>query len=370
MAKRLCDRAGGGEILTTEVVAALFEPSGAFSIKPAGRLVLKGVAQPVSAVAVEWTEPGAPAPPEELRRRSRPPAPRGPRLVGRDAELARLEGELERAAAGEFRCLLIAADPGVGKTRIAAELVARHPEVVALQARAHPLGGTASFGLWAEALDRHLRGLSPAEVVACCGGLLDDLAGLLRSAAALRGSVPERQPARSSLLEALAVLVANLVRRESVVVVLDDVHWADASSWEALRYLADTLPDAPVLVLARPAQLAEQQAATEVVLGLEQDELLVRLPLDVLGREATAELAAAVVGREPPEALVDWVVERSLGNPLFATGLLRALLAEGADLTRPALRSVPETLADRVLARVKGLDEAATETLEVLALLG
>lgn len=376
VAKRLCDRAAGGQILTTELVAGLVGPRGTFRFRSAGRLVLKGVARPVAAAAVEWKEA---APGEELagplparRARPRPPGARGLRLVGRDQELAFLEAELERAAAGEFRCVLMVADPGVGKTRLGAELLARHPEVLGLFARAYPLGGTASFGLWAEALDRHLRGLAPEEVRELCGGFLDDLAALVRAVAAVRGSVPERQPARSGLLEALSITVANLARREPVVVVLDDVHWADASSWEALRYLADSVPDAPVLVLAlaRPAELAEQQSAAEVLLGLEQDELLSRLPLRLLDRRTTAELAEAVLGRPPPEALVDWLVERALGNPLFALGLLRALLAEGADLSAPALRSLPEALADRVLVRVKALDEPATDTLEALALLG
>jgi predicted ATPase len=177
--------------------------------------------------------------------------------------------------------------------------------------------------------------MAPEELQDLCGGYLDDLAALVRAVAAVRGSAPERQPGRSNLLEALAVTVANLARREPVVLVLDDIHWADASSWHALRYLADSAPDAPVLALAlaRPAELAEQQTATEVLLGLEQDELLARLPLRLLDRQGIRDLAGVVLGRDPPEALVDWLAERALGNPLFATGLLRAVLAEGADLS-------------------------------------
>src|SRR5437868_143754 len=79
------------------------------------------------------------------------------RLVGRGGELAQLEAELRRAIAGELRCVLLLADPGVGKTRLAAELLNRHQRtVIGLSARAYPLGATASFGLWMEAFERHL----------------------------------------------------------------------------------------------------------------------------------------------------------------------------------------------------------------------
>jgi hypothetical protein len=139
VSKRLCDRAAGGQILTSELVAALVGPQGTFRFRSAGRLTLKGVARPVAAVAVEWGDAEAVvAPPVSRRRPGRLPGARGPRLVGREQELAFLDAELRRATAGEFRCVLVAADPGMGKTRLAAELLPRHPEVAGLSARAYP----------------------------------------------------------------------------------------------------------------------------------------------------------------------------------------------------------------------------------------
>src|SRR5262249_58199423 len=84
------------------------------------------------------------------------------KLVGRGPELAELRRELQHAAAGEFRVVLLLADPGIGKTRLAREFLARsQARVVGLSARAYPLGETASFGVWSEALESHLRGLPP-----------------------------------------------------------------------------------------------------------------------------------------------------------------------------------------------------------------
>jgi DNA-binding CsgD family transcriptional regulator len=279
-----------------------------------------------------------------------------------------------RAAAGEFRSLLLLADPGIGKTRLASEFFARkRGRAIILAARAYPFGGSVSFGMWSEALESHLRELASEDVVELCGGLLDDLAAVIRSAAAVRGSAATDEPPRLRLLEGLTVLVANLSsRRRPLLVFLDDAHLGDASSWEALGYLARNIPDARVLVIAaaRPAELSENESAMNVLLGLEQEALLERLELGALDREATSDLAAAVLDDLPPAALVDWLAERARGNPLFALGLLQALLDEGADLSAPALRSLPEELTERIAGTARNLDEPELATLEALATVG
>ncbi len=295
------------------------------------------------------------------------------RLVGRAAEIADLDAELRRSATGEFRCVLLIGEPGVGKTRLAAEVrEANRRGVVGLSARAHALGATASFSLWAEALEHHLRGLPAEEVAQLCGGHVDDLAGLLRRASAVRGSIPPRQPPRSRLLEGLAVLLGNLAARSPVVVVLDDLHLADPSSVGALHYLAGSLPRSRVLVIAsaRPGELAEQPVATRVLHDLEQEGVLRRLTVAPLEDAMVHELAEAVLHTPPSRALVDWLIRRSRGNPLFALGLLQELIDKGDDLSRPRLRSIPGGLAERVSAQVRGLTDEQQAILEVLAVAG
>lgn len=298
--------------------------------------------------------------------------PRGPRLVGREPELAVLEAELRRADS-ELRCVLILGEPGVGKTRLAHELLAIHGRRgPGLMARAYALGRTVPFGLWAEALERHLRQLSPEQVADLCSGFLDDLAGLVRTVAAVRGSAPEREAPRSRMLEGLAVLLGNLAAADRLVVVLDDLHLADASSLEALGYLARDLISAPLLVVAtaRPEELADHAVATQVLIGLEADGVLQRMTLRPLEPDALRALAQATIDQEPPGPLVDWLAQRSQGNPLFALGLLQALVEEGGDLSAPRLAALPETLADRVMSRFQSLTDPGRKALEVLALLG
>jgi tetratricopeptide (TPR) repeat protein len=377
VAKRLCDTAQGGQILTSQLMVDLVGGRGAFRFLPLGPVPLKGLPEPVRTFAVDTAVVAAgqtvSEPPVEMPPTIRARRPRGPRLVGRERELEVLEEELQGAAAGEFRCVILTADAGVGKTRLAAELAARHAsDVVTLSARGHPMGETAAFGLWAEALDGYLRSLQPRDVSRLCGGLLDDLAGLLRSVAAVRGSVPDQPAARTSLLEGIAVVMNNLSRVRPVLVLLDDLHQSDASSWETLDYLARGLEAGPVLVVmgARPAELSGQQVAARVLFGLDQDGFLRRLPLAPLPAASIAALAEEVLRAAPAPALVSWLTERSGGNPLFALGLLRALIDEGADLEHPELRRLPENLAERFQGVLATFDEPALATIELLAVLG
>ncbi len=230
------------------------------------------------------------------------------RLVGRGRELALLRDELGRATAGEFRCVVLVGEPGVGKTRLADEVLARYGTAsIVLSARGHALGETASFGVWAEAFESHLRGLTPDEVTACCGGFVDDLASLLHSVATLPGTKTDREPPRARLLEGLAGLLATLASRRRVIAVLDDLHWADPSSFAALRYLAHNLSSNPVLVLAtaRPYELAADTLGTEVLLGLEQEGFARRLEVGPIAVEDVGELAASVLNEPAPTVLVD-----------------------------------------------------------------
>jgi DNA-binding CsgD family transcriptional regulator/tetratricopeptide (TPR) repeat protein len=292
-----------------------------------------------------------------------------PELIGRGQELATLEDEFNRAAAGEFRLALLLGDAGVGKSRLARELLGRHAEATGLVAQAYPFAASAAFGLWTDAMDPFLRSLADEEVVELCGGLLDDLASLFHRVAAVRGSVPERDPPLPRLLQGLGGLLANVARRRPLVVVLDDMHDADASSWQALRHLARHYDDARLLVIAtsRPAELAHHDVAPQVLFDLDQDAQLTRVEVVPLGRAGLSELTEAVIERPAPRALVDWLAERSQGNPLYAIGLLRALLDERGDLDEPRLRRLPEGLTERVVSQLRRFDAAPRGLLERLA---
>jgi ATP/maltotriose-dependent transcriptional regulator MalT len=226
--------------------------------------------------------------------------------------------------------------------------------------------------MWAEVFDSHLRARSRDEVTRLCGGLVEDLAGLLRTAAMVRGSWRANVPPMR-IREALTVLLGNIARERPVVILLDDLHLADASSWEVLGYLARNLADARVLVVAcsRQDDIVERSVGRHVLFGLEQEGVLSRILLRPLQAPHVRELAERVLARPSvPSALVTWLCTESQGNPLFAVTLLEALLNEGADLSAPRLAEIPRALADRIATRTEGLDPQGRDTLELLAVVG
>ena len=294
-------------------------------------------------------------------------------LVGRGSHLDRLESELAEAEGRHARLVLLTGEAGAGKTRLASEFLRLHrDQVISLSARAYPLGVTASLGLWVEALERLLRTFGDEELLELCGGHVEDLAALLPSVFAAARIQPQGERPRIRLLGALAHLLQRLAERATVVVTLDDVHLADGSSWEALNYLSRNLTDARLLILlaARPEELTEHRIAGDVIRALEQEGLLDRLTVGPLLPADVRELAGEMLQGPVPDTLVDWLVDRARGSPLFATGLLRALIEEGGDLSQPLLRSLPEDLAERVQARTRDLDPGAKSILELLTVIG
>src|SRR5215467_10907990 len=188
--------------------------------------------------------------------------PRRPSLVGRDAELAALDDQVALVSMGAFRVVLVTGEPGIGKSRLVGELAERQRDAaIVVGSRAFELGMTYSLALWVEAFERLLGSAPTAEVRRLCGSSLRDLALVLRSARRALGRDPGtpdaeldhetgREPDPEWLLRALTELLDNVSAESPVIAVLDDVHNADASSWQALYHMARRLPDRPVLVLA------------------------------------------------------------------------------------------------------------------------
>lgn len=295
-------------------------------------------------------------------------------VVGRKTEFNVLETEFRRVLRGEFRCVLIEGEAGIGKSRLAKEFQNGHRRrALPLAARGYLFGASTPFGLWVEALDGHLGGLSNEEVRRLCGGALDDLATLLPAAATAYGRVDGPSSSRIALLKGFARLLESLTRDGPVILHLDDVHLADASSCEALDFIAHNLPRSSVLVLAcaRTNELFARWASSRAISRLEREGMLGRIELQPLTAQATAELAAASFDRGPPSPkLKDWLFERSRGNPLFATALLDALVEEDADPAEPTLAAIPHPLRRSVLERSKALPAQAQRLLELLVVLG
>lgn len=300
--------------------------------------------------------------------------PTDPPLAGRDQALAELDGEIERALGGDLRVVLITGAAGLGKTRLATESLLRFSERAAcLDARAWRWGEATSFGPWLEALDRYLRHPDRHQVQQHHHTVLTRLL----TPADDDGETTRRAPQRHEFLDGLVEAFHELCARSPVLVTLDDMHLADQSSWEALRYLARRLANMPIglIVTARPGELQQHPVANEALVGLEEDDRLHRLVLQPLGRADATRLAHDVLRGEAAgsafvlEPLVTWLMERTSGHPLYIIGLLRALVREGADPVAPRLARIPENLQERIHRDVLALDTTSRTVLDTLAVI-
>lgn len=309
--------------------------------------------------------------------RTRDPATSGadrrlpPRFIGRTAELEALADELSRVVKTGFRAVTILGEPGVGKSRLATEFATR-ADARCLSARAFPLGATTALSVWVDALDGFLTLLRPDQVRRLCGPFLDDAVAAMPRLAEVFGPRPTERRSHRRVVDAFAVILRRLSTESPVLVALDDAHLADSTSWNALERLAAELRDCPVLVvlMARPLELAAHPVADDALLRLAERGALTRLTVSPLIADEVEKLTAEVLGRVPEDGLAAWLLAKSAGNPLYALGLLEALLAEGGDLRNPSLTTPPESLRERVLAQLRGLAPTAAALLEVLAVTG
>ncbi|MEA2321403.1 MAG: hypothetical protein QOD81_1253, partial [Solirubrobacteraceae bacterium] len=290
----------------------------------------------------------------------------GPPLMGRDPELRRLLALWDRARGGRGALAVIGGEGGIGKTRLARELVARAREHGARVAScaALDLGGAPPFGLWTELLAELASGLDPPPADAPWP---EELARLAPALPRRLGRAPARtadvapELARARMFEAVVELAAHATAGRPLVLVFDDVHVADGPSIELAAYLARRIADLPVL-LVMTRRTTPRSDAVDALLqaararGVATDEV----DLEPLERGDLERLIGAVAGLDALERAR--VVAVADGNPLLALESARA--ATRGD------RGPPSSLRGVVRAAVSGLSAPARRTVELAAVAG
>jgi DNA-binding NarL/FixJ family response regulator len=245
-------------------------------------------------------------------------------LVGRAAEIRSLDAMLTDLSSGRAAALALFGEPGIGKTRLLAELTER-----AKSARRLVLTGSASqlerelpFGLFVDALDDHVAGLEPPRLAGLTDQTRAELAHVLPSFdGTAAGDRPGLQHERYRTHRAIRHLLETLAEERPVVLVLDDVQWADSGSIEMLGALLRRPPSAPVLLAlaVRPRQMPERLAGP-----LERAHAsgsLVRLDIGALGADDARALLGDAISGGVAAALYD----ESGGNPFYLQQLARAM---------------------------------------------
>jgi class 3 adenylate cyclase/tetratricopeptide (TPR) repeat protein len=348
VAQRLEVAAGGGEILIGDSTFRLVRD--AVTVEPLPPLELKGKSEPFAAWRLLEVEHGVAG----LTRRLDSP------LVGRTAELARLGLELGRAK-GERSCrtITILGEPGVGKSRLAAELVASlGEEAQVVEGRCLPYGSGITYWPLVEIVDS----LD-----------LDEVLGAEPDGEAIRGRILEalgraEQRSRSDeIYWAVRRLLEALARDRPVVVVLDDIQWAEPAFLDLVEYLTGWSRDAPILLccLAR-TEFAEMRPGWPII------------ALEPLSSADTSTLLENLAGPLDP-ATTRQLGRATGGNPLFLGEMLRMLVEDGALVERDGrlqafstadLLRVPDTVQAVLAARLDRLEADELAVLQRAAVIG
>src|SRR5947208_7802946 len=301
-AARLCDAAGGGQVLCGDAVRAMAREGHDF--RSVGTLELKGLAEPFPTYEVQWEPWAADAGTLPLPPRLREVPPVG--YVGRRAEREGLTFLLDQARGGSRRVAFISGEPGIGKTRLATQLAVHgHGEgATVLYGRCDEDLGV-PYGPWVRAL-RHYVAEAPEEALRAHaerqGG---ELANLVPE---VRGRIPDYPKPRETdpeterylLFGAVASLLEDATRESPLVLILDDLHWADAPSLSLLRHVATY--DAPMRLLLlgtyRDSELASGHPLAVLLADLHREEGVSRIPLGGLEDANVIAIMEAAAGHE------------------------------------------------------------------------
>ncbi|MDG6110187.1 AAA family ATPase [Dactylosporangium aurantiacum] len=283
-------------------------------------------------------------------------------LVGRDAELAVAADAVRALSAGRASVLAIEGEAGIGKTRMVQSVVddARSRGMAVFSGQAHPFERTRPFGVVAAALGLSRRSADPR--AAAIGAML----------AGVDGAEPAAVDVRYRVVEEIVDLVETGCAARPVLLVVEDIHWADSASLLAILSVARQLPLAPLLVLVttRPSPPADAARLLDDLAAGGARTL--RLP--PLSHGDVVTLAGRVLGAAPGPALTA-LLAKAGGNPLWAASMLRSLADEGvlrrtAGSVETTTSTVPASLGDLVIRRMRPLSRETVELLRVAAVLG
>ena len=291
-----------------------------------------------------------------------------PEFVGRASELSDLEGALARSRVGTASAALIGGESGVGKTRLVDELATRATGVRVLVGECVHFGeGELPYAPIVAALRQLRHALGEDELERVLGGARAELAPLVPELAADRDEAAARGPAphQALLFEQILGVLGRLAEREPLVLVVEDLHWADRSTREFLAFLLRNARHERLLLVGtyRTEELHRRHPLRPLLAETERAAHVERIVLEPFSRaELTAQLAG-ILGERPESSLVEELFARAEGNPFFTEELLAA--TEG-----DPRRRLPDSIRGALLLRVEALAEPTQQVLRVAAAAG
>ena len=394
LAARLCKLAGPREVLASEGVTHVARKLDGVGYVERGFAQLKGFRDPVRVFKVVPEAEGGPEAADRLSAGAtvtEPPPPIGgflgalpsSELVSREPELRRALADADAVVAGAGRLVMISGEPGVGKTRLAQEVMLsiRNRRFHVATGRCYQLHQSVPFYPFLDALTSAYRS-APREVRAIVPERWPYLCRLLpelkSEAPRVTASTPEEQ---QLLFREVTAFLQAIAQESPVAVMLDDLHWADGATLELLQHLARHTRADRVLLLGtyRDVEVGRHHPLEAALRDLMREDLVDRIGLHRLEPSGTAKLIASTLGEEDVSRELDTIVHQHAdGNPFFTQQLVRYLVERG-DVFREdgrwverSLRrvEVPESVRSVIGQRTERLSSETQQLLREAAVLG
>jgi class 3 adenylate cyclase/tetratricopeptide (TPR) repeat protein len=331
-AARIMAKATGGQILVSDTVRSVLGHGRDTELLDRGRFRLKGFPERWRLYEVLWRSKEEPAAAVVPVLAERTP------FVGREEERAELRGLMEQAIAGRGSIVLIRGEPGVGKTRLAQELVleARARGMVDRTGRCYEMEGAPPYIPFIEMIQQTLRLGDPSQLRVAFGDSAGELAKIVPELRRIYDDIPpplELPPEqeRMYLFNSFREFVERVSRVVPLLVVLDDLHWADDATLMLIQHIAQHQDKMAVLTIVTYRDI-ELDAARPFALTLEsllRQRLARRIALKPLPEAGVEAMLRALTGQPPPPRLVQAIYRETEGNPFFVEEVFQHLLEQG-----------------------------------------
>ena len=370
-ARRLCDRASPGQILCSNLIAELLASRQNFEFRDCGDLRLRDLPTPVGVCEVVYQ---ANDPAAMLHRTP---------FVGRNPQLERLSAKLGEALNGRGSVAMVRGEPGIGKTRMLEEFTdrAREGGAVVLRGACYDGEWQPPYGPFAGAIADYAHHAERATLAAVLSGRASIIARISPALSEILGPIPEpmalsKEEERFRLFDAVAQFLIAVSQRTPLVLILDDLHWADRGVIAMLNHVVHFIPDNPILVIGayREAEVDRKHPLAAALAAISRQRNFESLTLKGLQGDELADLLELVGDQDVPESLIEGLEQATNGNPLFIRELLLHLLEEGkilragqgwmAKLSVGDL-GIPEGVRQVISSRLLRLSENANRLLTV-----
>jgi class 3 adenylate cyclase/tetratricopeptide (TPR) repeat protein len=328
-AARIANHADAGEILISETAKGVLGEATTVQLEDLGEVELKGFPRPMRLHRVSWEEAMGPA---GLRLPERTP------FVGRESERAELRRLLEETIRGQGALVMIGGEPGVGKTRLAEELLleARQRGILAWTGHCYEMEGAPPYIPFVEILEASARTVPPETLPEVLGDSAPEVAKLLPELRRLLPDIPpplEMPPEqeRRYLFKSVREFIDRASRVQPLLLLLEDLHWGDDASLLLFQHVAQHLNQMPVLVLGtyRDTELDVTRPLARALEELVRQRLVHDLALKRLPEADVKGMLQALSSQEPPSSLVHEVCRETDGNPFFVEEVFKYLTEEG-----------------------------------------